>query len=548
MQALQAQVEQQERDLYAASIERRQLQQQLAETTATQDADMAAISQNVMSAQVAAETATKDADAARAATQQSHVLMSQMETQLAAAEAEAVALRQSLGAKEVEVLQMGLQVSGGLLQLKSIAATAAQMLVIMQQVQAVAPKEAAVAQLQLEGVAGRQLVSAGATPRGLGSRGSSAAGAAAAGGRSASSTGSGTRSPAGAAAGTAASTRLGSVEGRHSVAGGSGSDTPSIPGAALAATGSLRPATGTPAAAGTAAGVTSSQEACSPAGNSTDTASVPTGAQEAAAAAGGQGASTADDDNAMLSAVSCSMQLSSGLQVVQHHLQLLQQGLGKLSKQYPQLLGNWQQEERKLSSTAAQLLHVEKSLASNYTCLVCMRVYHNPVACIPCGHTYCKMCLVGSLKGRCKECGQGHGGASAEPGVGAAGACTAAASEQERGSEGVAGGEDQQVAAAETSSSSGMEPVLRSASNSSSSTSQHQSAVLPGLAPVGAAAAASGSRQSVESGGGLAAGYVLIPVLDRLCSKYEVKLTALAALQSMLAERQLLKVTSSPRR
>jgi hypothetical protein len=261
---------------------------------------------------------------------------------------------------------------------------------------------------------------------------------------------------------------------------------------------------------------------------------------------GSVGGGADGDDSVMLSAVSCSMQLSSGLQVVQQHLQLLQQGLGKLSKQYPQLLGNWQQEERKLSSTAAQLLHVEKSLASNYTCLVCMRVYLNPVACIPCGHTYCKMCLVGVLKGRCKECVQCEG-----MGSGATGAATPGRYKPPGASErwlhpGGVTEEGDYGAAAETNSNVGSEIELRPGS-SSSSTGQHGSAVGPGLAPVAAAGGDSTAGQGMGSENGVTAGYVLVPVLDRLCSKYEVKLTALTALQSMLAARQLLKVASSPR-
>lgn len=51
---------------------------------------------------------------------------------------------------------------------------------------------------------------------------------------------------------------------------------------------------------------------------------------------------------------------------------------------------------------------VEESLESNYTCLMCLKVFTDPVACVPCGHTYCRSCVeAAGVEGRrwCQECG-----------------------------------------------------------------------------------------------------------------------------------------------
>jgi hypothetical protein len=39
----------------------------------------------------------------------------------------------------------------------------------------------------------------------------------------------------------------------------------------------------------------------------------------------------------------------------------------------------------------AKILHVEESLASNCTCMLCLEVLQTPTTCVPCGHTYCKV-------------------------------------------------------------------------------------------------------------------------------------------------------------
>jgi RING-type zinc-finger len=55
--------------------------------------------------------------------------------------------------------------------------------------------------------------------------------------------------------------------------------------------------------------------------------------------------------------------------------------------------------------------HVEESLDSHYTCLMCLKPFTDPVACVPCGHAYCRACLAGTTSGGagsmgwCQECG-----------------------------------------------------------------------------------------------------------------------------------------------
>ena len=57
-------------------------------------------------------------------------------------------------------------------------------------------------------------------------------------------------------------------------------------------------------------------------------------------------------------------------------------------------------------------VHVEDSLESNYTCLMCLGIFRDPVALAPCGHVYCRTCLDStrhasreSGAGWCQECG-----------------------------------------------------------------------------------------------------------------------------------------------
>lgn len=98
-----------------------------------------------------------------------------------------------------------------------------------------------------------------------------------------------------------------------------------------------------------------------------------------------------------------SKQLVDGLGSMQAQMQVLMQAMQGLSESYPKLLDSWQESERVVNSTVAKLMHVEESLASNYTCLICMRVFDSPVAVVPCGHNYCKACFISS-GGSCREC------------------------------------------------------------------------------------------------------------------------------------------------
>eukprot|EP00798_Chlamydomonas_sp_ICE-L_P022861 gene22861-30034_t len=77
---------------------------------------------------------------------------------------------------------------------------------------------------------------------------------------------------------------------------------------------------------------------------------------------------------------------------------------------------DWSVLAKDLRHTINKIIHVEESLATNCTCMLCMDVFTNPVTCNPCGHTYCKACFSRN-GGRCKECGDTAplGGAQLNP-------------------------------------------------------------------------------------------------------------------------------------
>jgi hypothetical protein len=53
-------------------------------------------------------------------------------------------------------------------------------------------------------------------------------------------------------------------------------------------------------------------------------------------------------------------------------------------------------------------VHAEESRKSDYTCLMCLKAFKDPVACVPCGHVFCRCCVesTGSCgQSWCQECG-----------------------------------------------------------------------------------------------------------------------------------------------
>ena len=58
-----------------------------------------------------------------------------------------------------------------------------------------------------------------------------------------------------------------------------------------------------------------------------------------------------------------------------------------------------------VQTTLAQLLHAHGAMENSFTCLSCMSLYSSPVILHPCGHTYCKQCVVVTNgNARCTEC------------------------------------------------------------------------------------------------------------------------------------------------
>lgn len=125
------------------------------------------------------------------------------------------------------------------------------------------------------------------------------------------------------------------------------------------------------------------------------------GAAGSSAAAGSDGSS---GTAAVAPDAGGSKQLLDGLGCLQQQMQVLVRSTQQLAEQYPKLLASWQDSEREVENVAKKLIHVEESLASNYTCLVCMKVFDHPVAVVPCGHNYCRSCFVSTLASTCSEC------------------------------------------------------------------------------------------------------------------------------------------------
>jgi hypothetical protein len=321
VQELNLEVLNQERALSAATMEARSLRQQLSEAAAARAQEAATASGTVLNANSAAAQAADEAARARAALQQQQVLVGKLEAELAGANAEVVSLRGNMVSQEVGLVAAAAKLGNATSQLRAVAAAAAQLLSMLQNVDLLESKQVNMAVLQLEEVFGRQL------PGLHGSRGGSA---------SSNSRSAGASRPDSAAAGASAERQAGE----------------------------------------------------------------------------GGGAAEGQQQGMSFSITSSTNHLDRGLCVVQEHVQMLLAGMRQLSKQYPQLTKSWQYQERKLVNATTQLLHLEQSLGSNYTCLLCMGVYSSPVAVVPCGHTYCKACLLAE-KG-CRECGSGAASASGE--------------------------------------------------------------------------------------------------------------------------------------
>jgi hypothetical protein len=121
-----------------------------------------------------------------------------------------------------------------------------------------------------------------------------------------------------------------------------------------------------------------------------------------AAVAGSTASSDVSNALQLVADSSGSKQLLDNMGCLQQQMQVLVAATQQLAEgsQYHKLLESW----KEVSSVADKLLHVEESLASNYTCLVCMKVFDHPVSAVPCGHNYCRGCYVGTLGGKCREC------------------------------------------------------------------------------------------------------------------------------------------------
>eukprot|EP00882_Tetradesmus_deserticola_P016265 GHRQ01017362.1.p1 GENE.GHRQ01017362.1~~GHRQ01017362.1.p1 ORF type:complete len:236 (-),score=81.42 GHRQ01017362.1:239-946(-) len=106
--------------------------------------------------------------------------------------------------------------------------------------------------------------------------------------------------------------------------------------------------------------------------------------------------------------ISGSQQLLDNMKCMQQQVQVLLAATQQLAEgsEYSKLL----ESSKEVSRIVDKLLHVEESLASNYTCLVCMKVFDHPVSAVPCGHNYCRGCYVGALGSKCRECSDAQAG------------------------------------------------------------------------------------------------------------------------------------------
>ena len=52
----------------------------------------------------------------------------------------------------------------------------------------------------------------------------------------------------------------------------------------------------------------------------------------------------------------------------------------------------FEKRERELASGVAKLLHIEKNIEAELTCLHCMNIFDKPITVTSCGHNYCRDC------------------------------------------------------------------------------------------------------------------------------------------------------------
>jgi chromosome segregation ATPase len=61
-------------------------------------------------------------------------------------------------------------------------------------------------------------------------------------------------------------------------------------------------------------------------------------------------------------------------------------------------------KEQELRVVIGKFVASEKAAASSYTCTECLEVFRQPVTIVPCGHHFCKVCVIDEDKG-CPRCG-----------------------------------------------------------------------------------------------------------------------------------------------
>lgn len=87
----------------------------------------------------------------------------------------------------------------------------------------------------------------------------------------------------------------------------------------------------------------------------------------------------------------------------QHKNAELQSALDLKPKEDPLDKAAIRRKEKELQVAIAKLIVSEEATEASFTCIQCIKIYKEPVTCIPCGHSFCAGC-VKSL-GHCSQCG-----------------------------------------------------------------------------------------------------------------------------------------------